>query len=80
MIYYPYMRSNQDETTIREIAAKLREYRLMKNLKQSDLAEKAGLNSNYYAKVERGEATPSVVTLRRILEALGIKSSKILPF
>jgi transcriptional regulator with XRE-family HTH domain len=47
---------------------------------QTDVAKKAGLNSNFYSKVERGEAIPSVITLKKILGALGVKSSEILSF
>lgn len=78
MLYYPYMRNKEDEKIIIEIANKFREARLKKRLKQSEVAEKAGLNSNYYAKVERGEATPSVLTVKKILDVLGMKSSTIL--
>ena len=63
-----------------KIAKKLKLVRLEKDLTQLELAEKAGLNVNYYAKVERGEAKPSVVTLHKILKALGVKSSDILSF
>lgn len=74
------MRSKQDNQIKLEIASKLKKYRLEKGLKQSEIAKKAGLNSNYYAKVERGEAIPSVITMKKILTALGVKSSKILSF
>jgi len=49
-------------------------------MKQVDVADKAGLNSNYYARVERGEAIPTVVTLKKILTALKVKSSEVLTF
>jgi transcriptional regulator with XRE-family HTH domain len=74
------MLNEQDEKTRQEIAAKLKKFRLKKDLKQVDVANKAGLNSNFYAKVERGEAIPSVITLKKILGALGVKSSEILSF
>lgn len=74
------MLNEQDEKTRQEIAAKLKKFRLKKNLKQVDVANKAGLNSNFYAKVERGEAIPSVITLKKILGALKVKSSEILSF
>jgi XRE family transcriptional regulator, regulator of sulfur utilization len=80
MIYYPYMHTDQDDKTRLEIASKLKKYRLKNGMKQTDVAEKAGLNSNYYAKVERGEAIPSVITLKKILGALNVKSSEILSF
>jgi transcriptional regulator with XRE-family HTH domain len=74
------MLNPQDEKTRQDIASKLKKYRLKKGLFQTDVAKKAGLNSNFYAKVERGEAIPSVITLKKILGALGVKSSEILSF
>ncbi|MCL5411920.1 MAG: helix-turn-helix transcriptional regulator [Patescibacteria group bacterium] len=74
------MSTNQNEKLTLEIANKLKEIRLKKSLTQTDVAKKAGINSNYYSKVERGEAKPSVVTIEKITKALGITSSEILPF
>jgi len=74
------MRSDQDKATVLEIATKLREIRLKKGMKQTDVADKSGLNSNYYARVERAEAIPTVITLKKILTALKVKSSEVLTF
>ena len=74
------MRSDQDNKSVQEIASKLRKIRLKKGMKQVDVADKAGLNSNYYARVERGEAIPTEVTLKKILTALKVKSSEVLTF
>jgi len=63
-----------------EIANRLKEVRLKKGLKQTDVAGTAGFNANYYAKVEHGEAKPSVETLEKILKAFKVRSSDILPF
>lgn len=64
----------------KEIIDKLRKTRLKLGLRQIDLAKKANINSNYYAKVERGEAIPTLTILKKILKALDLKSSKVLPF
>ncbi len=74
------MLNAKDEKTRLEIATKLKKIRLQKHLKQVDVAQKAGINSNYYAKVERGEAVPSVITLKKVFGALGVKSSEVLSF
>lgn len=68
-----------DKTT-KQIAAKLKQVRLEKGLTQATLAEKAGMNVNYYAKVERGEASPTASIFEKIIKALGVKSSDIFPF
>lgn len=51
-----------------------------KGLTQAEVAKRAGTNVNYYAKLERGEAVPSLKMLEKVVKALGIKSSDVLPF
>ena len=74
------MLNERDEKVRHDIAVKLKKVRLKKGLRQVDVANKAGINSNYYSKVERGEAIPSVITLKKVLGALGVKSSEVLSF
>lgn len=74
------MRSDQDKKSVQRLASKLKEIRLKKGMKQIDVAEKAEIDSNYYSRVERGEAIPTVVTLKKILFALKVKSSEVLNF
>lgn len=66
--------------TIQAIAAKLRSARRERDMTQEDVATKAGLSTNYYARIERAEVSPSVETLEKLVKALKIKSSEILPF
>ena len=49
-------------------------------LTQAEVAKRAGTNLNYHAKLERGEAVPSLVMLEKVIKALKTKSSDILPF
>ncbi len=46
-------------------------------LTQAVVAEKAGMNSNAYAKIERGESEPSTESLRKLIKALNIDRSEI---
>lgn len=68
-----------DKTT-QKIADNLKQVRIKKDLTQAEVAEKSGLHPNSYAKIERGEALPSLETLEKIVKALKIKSSDLLPF
>ncbi len=61
------------------MGSRLRELRQRKKLKQAEVAKLAGLDSNSYAKIERGESKPYGVSLVKICKALGIKTSDILP-
>lgn len=62
------------------IAANLKKARDKSGLTQAQLANKADLNKNYYARLERGDSLPSLDSLYRITKALKINSSDILPF
>ena len=63
-----------------KIGKKLKEVRLKLGLKQSDVAKKADISGNYYARIERDEENPTIETLERILKVLKVKSGDILPF
>lgn len=64
----------------REIGNNLKRVRKKKNLKQVEIAVDAGINPSYYSKIERGEVNPSLEKVYRIIKALNIRSSDILPF
>ena len=63
---------------LESIGKNIRKYRLMKKLRQEDLAEKAGLSINYVGAIERGEKVPSLETLLVIINALGVSADMIL--
>lgn len=71
--------TKEDKKIIQETAENIRQSREKKGWTQGKLAKKAGIDSNSYAKVERGESRPYGVTLVKIIKALGVKSSDILP-
>lgn len=59
---------------------KLKQIREKKNMTQADVATKANITINYYARIERGEENPSLEVLKGLTIALKVKSSEILPF
>ncbi len=63
-----------------KIGKKLKDTRKKLGLKQSDVAEKADISVNYYARIERNEENPTLETLERVLKALKLKSSDVLSF
>lgn len=69
----------EDKKTIKEITENIKQARLKKGWTQQELADKAGLDSNSVAKIERGESRPKVLTLTKLIKALGVKSTDILP-
>jgi len=62
------------------IGRKLKVARKKLDLKQVEVAKKADINTNYYARIERGEENPSLETLKKLTKILKIKSSDILSF
>jgi XRE family transcriptional regulator, regulator of sulfur utilization len=47
---------------------------------QQQVADRAGMHVNYYARIERGEENPSYETLEKIMKALKVKSKDVMPF
>jgi len=63
-----------------KIGNKLRIARKKLKLKQSDVANKAEISVNYYARIERDEENPTLETVEKIFKALKVKSTDILSF
>ena len=60
------------------IGKNIRKYRLQKKLRQSELAEKVDLSTNYMGAIERGEKTPSLETFIVIINALEVSADMVL--
>ena len=59
-------------TTKEEIAKLFKEAREKKGWTQEQVAEKAGIDANYYARVERADPEPRVGIISKIAKALGV--------
>jgi transcriptional regulator with XRE-family HTH domain len=68
------MATKDQENRRKELGEKLRKVREQAGFTQTEVATKAGLNGNYYARIERGEENPSFEKLESIKDALNIKS------
>jgi len=58
---------------MKEIAEKLKAFRLANRMTLKQLASKAGCTDAYLSQLERGHANPSIMVLKRIAEALQVK-------
>ena len=67
-----------DEKLQRLLGDAARAARLRLGLTQAEVAKKVRLKSGVYGRVERGMMRPSVPTLRRMCETLGISSDVLL--
>lgn len=61
-------------------AKRLRAIRIKHDLTQAEVAAKAKMSANYYAKIERGEVRPSIDMYERIAKALKSTASDLFPF
>ena len=69
-----------DDKLLSQISENLSRIRKEQRYTQRELAELAGLNSNYYAKVERGEGMPSLKTIHKLAKALKVTATDIVGF
>lgn len=56
-----------------QIARQLIKARLAKKLTQAELAAKAGVKQAYIARLEGGDANPTVESLNKVASALGLR-------
>ena len=47
-------------------------------LTQAQIAQRIGISAEFYARVERGQALPSIETLARMVTVLGISADELL--
>lgn len=60
------------------IGAASRQARVALKLTQEDAAELIGVSAEFYARIERGNALPSVPTMARICTSLGVSADVLL--
>ena len=51
-----------------------------KNISQEALAFECGINRTYIGEIERGEKTPSLITIVKIAAGLGISKSELMDY
>jgi DNA-binding XRE family transcriptional regulator len=75
-----YMTDGQDDIAIdgERLGARLRELRLAAGLTQAELARRTGIHRPNIARVEAGRHTPSLETLARIANAIGVSTTHVL--
>lgn len=64
----------QNDIKRKKLGVKLKKAREKMGMTQADVAEKVGLQVNYYARLERGEENTTIDRIEKIFEVLKIKS------
>lgn len=62
-----------------EFGRKLKKVREERGLTQEEVARRAEMKGNYYAKIERGGINATLETIYKLIKALKAKSNDILP-
>ena len=68
------MTGKNNENIFKDLGDKLKRLREKAKMTQAEVADKAGIHVNYYARIERGEENPTYEKLESIKKALGIES------
>jgi transcriptional regulator with XRE-family HTH domain len=66
------METFQREAASVDVASRLRDLREAQNISMRTLATKSGLSANALSMIERGKTSPSVSTLYKLSDALGV--------
>lgn len=73
---YPYYKSDRGDTEEQELATtigqRIRVQRVRRSWTQADLSERAGLKVPNLCRLEKGKHLPSLETLEKVADALGI--------
>ncbi|MBB3105391.1 helix-turn-helix domain-containing protein [Azomonas macrocytogenes] len=57
----------------------VRNLRKAKGVSQEEFADKVGIHRTYIGGIERGERNPTLTTIQRIAESLGVSAKDLLP-
>jgi transcriptional regulator with XRE-family HTH domain len=68
----------KDMSSSEKLGKNLREIRLKKKLSQGSLATALNVDGAYISNIENGRMNPTLSTLEKIANALGISSSELL--
>ncbi len=63
---------------LKAIGQNIANLRKIRNLSQEDLCGAAGIDRSYLSEIENGHKNPSVLTLIKIADALGVSPKDIL--
>lgn len=66
------------ELVYRKMGAKIRYYRQLKGINQTDFAVQLSISSQYLSKIENGKRIPSLPVLLSIADELGVAVAELL--
>ena len=60
------------------MAKRIKEWRIKRGLSQRELADESGVSREYIARIELGQHDPTLSTLEKLANALGVKVAKLI--
>jgi len=66
------------DTSSKRLGENLKKLRLKKKMSQGDISRKLGVDRAYISSIENGRMNPTLTTLEKLAEAMGINSSELL--
>ena len=67
------------DSIAKTFAKNLKKVRLSKHLTQADVAQRAGITTTHYARIEREESVPSIITAAALAKSLEVQLSEMVP-
>ena len=71
---------NQEKKSMMNFGKKLRELREKKGFTQEELGLIIANDNSYISKLESGSKTPSIIILRRLMDALEVSANELMDF
>lgn len=62
------------------LGERIRDYRMKKGLSQEELAHRADMHTAHLGQIERGEKSPTIDSIEKIVNALGITFEELFSF
>ena len=62
----------------KKLGMNIKRIRLSKKMSQGDICRELGIDRSYMSNIESGNKNPTLSTLEKIAQALGVSSSKLL--
>jgi transcriptional regulator with XRE-family HTH domain len=66
------------DTSSKRLGLNLKKLRLKKKMSQGDISRKLGVDRAYISSIENGRMNPTLTTLEKLAEAIGVNSSELL--
>lgn len=62
----------------KKLGENLKKIRIEKNITQTDLAEKLGVDKSFISNIENGKNNPTLSTITNLAQALGVSTNELL--